>query len=191
MAKGNKIECPLGGPSNKKRRTQPEAQGSAILAEELDANEAKYINNRIKEIERALNDASNGQANQVEGGDVELPAANEIPNADNDLGLYNHFEELLLHQYPKDPEGVPRMDVPFAEYVQGSYYKSKRLAEKKNWLKALPAMFLSYMTLCQETSQWGNRSNWNHDYNNANCACGGGELKIRKVDMVDILGVSL
>ncbi|KAH9810640.1 hypothetical protein DFH28DRAFT_902640 [Melampsora americana] len=184
MAKGKKIECPLGGPSNKKQRTQLETQGSAILAKELDANEAKYINNRIKEIECALNDAANNQAIPVEGGDVEIPAANETPNADNENSLYNHVEELLPHQ---DQEGVPRMDVPFSEYVKGSYYKSKRLAEKKNWQTALPAMFLSYMTLCQETSQWGNTSNWNHDYNIENCACGGGDLKIRKVDMVDIL----
>jgi hypothetical protein len=165
MGKGNKIDCPLGGPSNKKQRTQPKAEGSAILAKELDANEAKYINNRINKIERSLNDAANNQAIRVE---EFLPHPGqedpEPPNAGDNNRLYNHVEEFLPHPGQEDPEGVLRRDVPFDEYVKGSYYKGKRLAEKKNWQKALAAMFLSYMTLCQETSQWGDRSNWNHDY---------------------------
>ncbi|KAH9806654.1 hypothetical protein DFH28DRAFT_824919, partial [Melampsora americana] len=60
MGKGKKIECPLGGGAKKKRRTQPEPQGAAIVADQLVASDAEYVNNRIEEIEQALVVAGHG-----------------------------------------------------------------------------------------------------------------------------------
>lgn len=207
MGKGKKIECPLGGDAKKKRRTQPEPQGSAIIAGKVEANEARYVNNRIKEIEQALVEA--GQGNPMQ---VDRAVGEAIPHEDQNNG-HAHLEDNYINNFlpapqehkgdghahhednyinnflpaPHQQEVVPNGNINNANYVPRADYKSKRIMENKNWKKAIPQMFISYMKLAQTTSQWGNNLNWNHDHNKQ-CSCGAGNLRTRKVDIVDILG---
>ncbi|KAH9809639.1 hypothetical protein DFH28DRAFT_1133000 [Melampsora americana] len=182
MGKGMKIECPLGGSAKKKRRTQPDPQGAAIVAGEVEASDAQYVNNRIKEIEKALLEAGQGNDMQVDG-----PPANAINDA-NHPNSNAQLKDNYINNFiaAPDPEVAPNVDINFSDYVQGSYYKRKQIVEKANWKKAIPKMFISYMKMAQTTSQWGNILNWNHDHTQK-CFCGAGDLRKRNIDIVDIL----
>ncbi|KAH9809608.1 hypothetical protein DFH28DRAFT_904507 [Melampsora americana] len=182
MGKCIKIECPLGGSAKKKRRTQPEPQGAAIVAGEVEASDAQYVNNHLKEIEQALFEAGQGNEMQVDG-----PPANAINHA-NHPNSNAQLEDNYINNFisAPDPEVAPNVDINFSDYVQGPYYKRKQIAENANWKKAIPKMFISYMKLAQTTSQWGNISNWNHDHN-PKCFCGAGDLRKCNIDIVDIL----
>ncbi|KAH9816134.1 hypothetical protein DFH28DRAFT_927485 [Melampsora americana] len=170
MGKGKKIECPLDGGTKKKRRTQPEPQGSVIITGRVEASEAQYVNNRIKEIEQALVEAGHGNPMQVN-----RPLGDAITHEDQNNG-HAHLEDNYINNFlaaPQQPEEVPDGNVNNSNCVPGSSYESKRIMENKNWKKAIPQMFISYMKQAQTTAQWGNTSNWNHDYNQQ-CGCGGG-----------------
>ncbi|EGF97972.1 uncharacterized protein MELLADRAFT_69648 [Melampsora larici-populina 98AG31] len=180
--KGTAVHCPLGG-AKKKRRTKEDAEGSAIIADQVDTSEAQYVNKRLIEIENALNAVQeplqvDAQPNQHHN---DLQDNNNIVYGD----AYDDINNFLPAQ--EDAAVPPDPNVPFATYVQGSFYRSKKKTENENWKKALPDMFITYMTYSQETSQWGDPTKWNYDHNKP-CCCGVGDLRMCKVDMLDILG---
>ncbi|KAH9813473.1 hypothetical protein DFH28DRAFT_896641 [Melampsora americana] len=125
MGKGIKIDCPLGGSAKKKRRTQPEPQGAAIVAGEVEASDAQYVNNRIKEIEQAVLEVGQGNEMQVDG-----PHENAI-NHPNHPNSNAQLEDNYINNFisAPDPEVAPNVDINFSDYFQGSYYKRKQIAE--------------------------------------------------------------
>lgn len=185
MGKGKKIECPLGGGAKKKRRAEPEPQGSAIVAGQVDASDARYVNHRIQAIEQALVRAGNGNPIQVDHQPLEDAIAHEEPH-DGQAHLEDNYIDNFLAA-PQHPEEEADVNITNSKNLPGCDYKSKRILEHKNWMKAIPPMFISYMKLAQKTSEWGNTLNWNHDYNEQ-CSCGAGDLRTRNIDVVDILG---
>ncbi|KAH9816909.1 hypothetical protein DFH28DRAFT_927102 [Melampsora americana] len=186
--KGNSVPCPFGR-DKKKRHAKSAAEVSGIILEAVQTSKAQYVNDRIVELELALDQVGNGP-NGLVIDEVRGPALVDVDS----MGLEadeDHRQSLMQDQGAADaPEWVvlPDENITFSKYVQGSYYKSKRLAEKQNWAKVLTDMIISYMNLSQKTLQWGNTSTWDHNFNHG-CCCGIGDLQTRKVDMLDILSV--
>ncbi|KAH9820353.1 hypothetical protein DFH28DRAFT_1079760 [Melampsora americana] len=181
--KGNSIPCPLGG-SQQKRRKPPAAEGSGIIVAAVQNSEGRYVKERIQALELALEQAGNETVPEVQD------EVNARPNNGPDIMEMDHENNTIMtFQQPADDQAVelpPDDNTTFSNYVRGSYYKSKRLAEKANWAKNLPDMFTSYMTLSKKTLNWGDTSMWDHNFNHG-CCCGVGKLRTRKVDMLDIL----
>ncbi|KAH9807995.1 hypothetical protein DFH28DRAFT_911683 [Melampsora americana] len=178
--KGTAVQCPL-GVAPKKRRVKNVAEGSAIIVDKVEASEAQYVNDRLIEIDQALmavQDPIPGNS-QAQANLFNAEENNDMLYGDT----YNHIDEFLPAQ---NPAVAPELNVTFENYIQGAFYKSKKMTENKNWKKALPDMFITYMTLSQESSQWGDINKWNYDHNKQ-CCCGAGNQKTRKVDMLDIL----
>ncbi|KAH9811495.1 hypothetical protein DFH28DRAFT_859956, partial [Melampsora americana] len=120
---------------------------------------------------------------------VDGPLEEAINHEDNNNGDA-HLKDNYINQFlpaPQQPEEVLDVNINNPNYVPGSDYKSKRILHHKNWMKAIPQKFISYMKLAQKTAQWGNTLNWNHNHNKQ-CCCSAGDLRTRKVDMIDILG---
>ncbi|KAH9808499.1 hypothetical protein DFH28DRAFT_935864 [Melampsora americana] len=152
--KGKSIACPL-GVSNKKRRTETKPGGAAVTVAQLAISNSQYVNKHIPDIETAIQQAGQGQ----------MELCSQITNEGNQELVIQDQDHInnILPQYDNagvDPEVLPNINTPFSNYVQGSYYKKKKLKEHANWKKAYPEMFIAYMTLAQATFQWGNRSNW-------------------------------
>jgi hypothetical protein len=188
--KGNSIPCPFGG-SKKKKQAEAPAEGSGIIVGAVQVSEARYVTNRIEKLQQALDHAANGPNGMAN----EREEANAPANVDpNNMELDdNYVDNFLPHAVqPDDPEVVvlPDENIAFSNYIRGSYYKSKRLAEKRKWEKNLPDMFISYMTLSQKTLQWGDTSKWDHDFHQG-CCCGVSAKITQKVDMLDILSAFL
>ncbi|KAH9808154.1 hypothetical protein DFH28DRAFT_1088074 [Melampsora americana] len=184
--KGDSVPCPFGR-GKKKRHAKPAAEGSGIILEAVQTSEAQYVNDRIVELELALDQVGNGP-NGIVIDEVRGPTLVDVDimglEADED-----HRQNLTQDQGAADPPEwveLPDKNITFSKYVQGSYYKSKGLAEKQNWAKVLPDIFISYMTLSHKTLQWGNTSTWDHNFTHG-CCCGIGDLRTCKVDMLDIL----
>ncbi|EGG12093.1 uncharacterized protein MELLADRAFT_89339 [Melampsora larici-populina 98AG31] len=184
--KGRSIPCPL-GPSKKTRTARP-PKGSAQIVAEVTASGSQWVRNRTQEIERALAEtpAAKMQVHQPEN-NIEIIASSDDNNSADDPPeqMGNHFD----HSLPTADALPPNVDVTLGDYIRGSYYKKKQLAEAKNWEKMLNPMFLAYMSLARKGSQWGDPRLWNVDHN-IPCSCGVAATRTRPVDMVDILGRS-
>ncbi|KAH9809268.1 hypothetical protein DFH28DRAFT_1086476 [Melampsora americana] len=169
--KGNSIPCPL-GQSHQKKRKPPAAEGSGIIVAAVQNSEGRYVNDRIQALELALEQAGNGTVPEVHD-EVNARPNNgpEIMEMDQENNTIMSFQQAADDHAVELP---PDDNTTFSNYVQGSYYKSKRLAEKANWAKNLPDMFTSYMTLSKKTLNWGDTTMWDHNLP-------------MSVDMLDIL----
>ncbi|KAH9806974.1 hypothetical protein DFH28DRAFT_1090374 [Melampsora americana] len=166
--RGNTLPCPSGG-NQKKKRTITAAEGSGIIVGAVQASEAQYMNDWIEELELALAQAGNVLNGPVVE-EVDAPADLDpdiMALEDNDHNVIPPETQPIL------PEviSLPDENIPFSNYVQGSYYKSKWLTEKRNWKKNLPDI-------------------WDNNFKQAFC-CGVASIRTQKVDMLDIVSVLL
>ncbi|KAH9813458.1 hypothetical protein DFH28DRAFT_896569 [Melampsora americana] len=181
--KGRTIQCPL-GPSKKKRK-QDAPEGLAQVVAELQANESRWVQNRVGQLEQAI-----AALPQVDH-EIEEPVINPTGSSDEEDSNKHPVEQTdnLLNNSPEDSNidgAPPNPNSTFGEYIRGSYYKKKQLVAARNWTKVLGPMFLTYMICSRKTSQWGNNQLWSLD-RNMTCSCGVGDIRTRKVDMVDLL----
>ncbi|EGG08491.1 uncharacterized protein MELLADRAFT_84665 [Melampsora larici-populina 98AG31] len=183
--KGTSVPCPFGS-KPKKKRNIPAAEGSGIIVAAVQSSEAQYVKDQIEALALALEQAGNVS----NGSNIRVHEEDNAPvNDEPGVMEVEHENENIMafQQHADEPEVVlpPDENTSFSNYVQGSYYKSKRLAEKANWEKNLPDMFMNYMTLSKKTLHWGDTSSWDHNFNHG-CCCEVGKLRTRKVDMLDI-----
>ena len=93
-------------------------------------------------------------------------------------------EHLFLGQETNDP------DIPgsFTKYISGDRYKSRRIQEHQEWKGIMQEIFIAFMQCSDQTSQWGNQANWNHNFQAdlSTCICNSASKTFRDIDAVDL-----
>lgn len=180
--KGRSIPCPLGR-SAKRQRPKPTPQGSSQIIAELNASEARWVEQQSQRLGKPP-----PLANAPTQDDPKEPPPPDPFYPDRGFGEISDIDPQEVHdgheQIPDNSHEVPPQVNNFGEYVRGSTYKEKQIKEARNWAKVFGPMFLDFMVGSTRTTQWG-LDTWNQDYNQA-CSCGPGRHRMRNVDMVDL-----
>lgn len=74
-----------------------------------------------------------------------------------------------------------------AQYLRSRKYRQKRARNAELWNSVIPRMFVEYMRLRPKTMVWGHPDLWNRDWHT--CECPPGQVRIRNIDMVDLLSI--
>ncbi|EGG08467.1 uncharacterized protein MELLADRAFT_104866 [Melampsora larici-populina 98AG31] len=130
--KGRSIGCPL-GPSSKKRR-QPEPQGSSQIIADLDASEARWVDQQSQR----LNNRPVAPNTAMQHEQLQPSTSDQVEHAfewDQISDINPEEEYLINHNIPDDPTEEPPEVTNFGDYVKGSSYKRKQIKEARNWAK--------------------------------------------------------
>ncbi|EGG02638.1 uncharacterized protein MELLADRAFT_91221 [Melampsora larici-populina 98AG31] len=154
--KGRSIACPL-GPSAK-RRTQPTVQGSSRVIADLDASEARWLEQQSQSL--ANRPPPSNTAIQDEAMQPPPPDLFDPEEEYGHLSDINPDEaHLINHNILDDSNEEPPEVNNFGDYVKGANYKKSQIKEAQNWAKVFGPMFLDSMVGSKRTtSSMGSRN---------------------------------
>ncbi|KAH9817363.1 hypothetical protein DFH28DRAFT_1124762 [Melampsora americana] len=179
---GRAIACPLGPRSTKRKKTDE----TPALREKAEHDKAQreWGEKKCEEIIQALNPPP-----PIEPRDVQQAGDTEYDHDHDQDGRVEYFQSEESND-EQEAESDPENIHTYVQLVTGNNYRSRRIREHRQWKEIMQKTFIVFMKTSELTSEWGNDSIWNHDFNiEDDCSCGNrpGLKRTRTIDTVDII----
>ncbi|EGG06234.1 uncharacterized protein MELLADRAFT_71976 [Melampsora larici-populina 98AG31] len=184
---GRSIPCI--GSQHKPKRQRADTQATIEKAER-DQAQKEWGQRKCESISHALNDPSRNSEHTANLDPInQQQEAPEIMHNDFNYSGFPDEDERDQELFQDLGQESDQEEMhTYVRYFSRDTYKHQKIQEDIHWKSTMQRVFIAFMKAVKQTSNGGDHSLWDHNFNTVEiCSCGPSRKRTRLVDTVDLL----
>lgn len=173
--------------SRLKKGRRPASQSSKLLSEWEEVEE-EWCNQECNTLSRAVTQPESTSASPYD--DIAI-VHNDDDDAHMEICPSSASEESEVEtNYDDESQSSVSSGGGVVSHIIGDMNRRRRIRENAQWAEVIKPMFKAFMKCKLSTGDWSDPQRWNHDFK-AKCRCPIAKIRVRQVDLFDILSKPL